>query len=73
MHAPAAPQPAAPQPAAPQPGAGAAAYGAFLQSVTHLQGAGDLEAAGEEALRSGDYVAAIRHFGAALRRLRGGD
>jgi hypothetical protein len=42
--------------------------------VTHLQGASDLEAAGAAALQAGDYVEAIRQYGAALRRLRtGGD
>jgi hypothetical protein len=53
-------------------GAAAVAGGAFLQSVTHLQGASDLEAAGAAALQAGDYVEAIRQYGAALRRLRAG-
>jgi hypothetical protein len=75
------PEPAQPEPApAPEPvpaagaaaGAVAAAGGAFLQSVTHLQGASDLEAAGAAALQAGDYVEAIRQYGAALRRLRAG-
>jgi hypothetical protein len=44
-----------------------------LQSLTHLRGAGELETAGAAALQAGDYVQAIRHFGAALRRLRAGN
>jgi tetratricopeptide (TPR) repeat protein len=61
-------------PAPPAPVPVGAAGGAFLQSVTHLQGASDLEAAGAAALQAGDYVEAIRQYGAALRRLRtGGD
>jgi hypothetical protein len=38
--------------------------------VTRLQGAAELVAAGAAALQAGDYLVAMRHYGAAVRRLR---
>jgi hypothetical protein len=67
--APVAPAVAVPAAAAPAP----AAEGAVLQSLTQLRGASELESAGAAALQAGDYVQAINHFGAALRRLRAGN
>jgi hypothetical protein len=58
-----APAPAATAPPAPEPAA-------YLQSLTLVQGAADLAAAGDEAMQRGDYITAIQSYGAALRRLR---